>query len=301
MGPRVQTRWTAWKEVGSLYVRDSTFIKSQIQAFREAIPVKSSWKAYCEESELIMVGLIHDKMYNPRSNPPVTWANLWEAVQKEADPIKVKVAPMRGKRLPRFSTQLMIRKPLALNAITAPSHSPNTHHTEIISLDEELIVSAQETSGARKEKSAYPSFVRSSKAIIPLLTRTGIGSKNGKMKNVSLGEESSLDCYIARYMKPPYTHPNDLSVSEGHLWNKCIEAFHAVRPLLSDEEGRKYPSSDPMDAFSLPALYMIRVFLCLLSLYVSQFSFDLVPCFILIGSQRSICRNSPLGDERAFV
>ncbi|GAA0174479.1 hypothetical protein LIER_27864 [Lithospermum erythrorhizon] len=73
MGPRVPIRWTALKEVGSLFVRDSTFIKSQIQALREAIPVNPSWNAYYEESALILTGLIHDKMYNPRSNPPVTW------------------------------------------------------------------------------------------------------------------------------------------------------------------------------------------------------------------------------------
>ncbi|GAA0154142.1 hypothetical protein LIER_12211 [Lithospermum erythrorhizon] len=31
-----------------------------------------------------------------------------------------------------------------------------------------------------------------------------------------------------------------------------------VHPLLSAEEGWKHPSSDPMDAFSLSTLYMIK-------------------------------------------
>ncbi|GAA0143841.1 hypothetical protein LIER_04430 [Lithospermum erythrorhizon] len=39
-----------------------------------------------------------------------------------------------------------------------------------------------------------------------------------------------------------------------------MEAFHAVRPLLSAEEGRKHLSSDPMDFFALCALYMIKAF-----------------------------------------
>ncbi|GAA0178682.1 hypothetical protein LIER_42181 [Lithospermum erythrorhizon] len=37
-----------------------------------------------------------------------------------------------------------------------------------------------------------------------------------------------------------------------------MEAFHAIQALLSTEEGRKHPSSDPMDAFSLSTLYMIK-------------------------------------------
>ncbi|GAA0173286.1 hypothetical protein LIER_26938 [Lithospermum erythrorhizon] len=47
-------------------------------------------------------------------------------------------------------------------------------------------------------------------------------------------------------------------VEEGHLWNKCMEAFHAIHPLLSAEEGRRHLSSEPMDAFALSALYMIK-------------------------------------------
>ncbi|GAA0167630.1 hypothetical protein LIER_22516 [Lithospermum erythrorhizon] len=37
-----------------------------------------------------------------------------------------------------------------------------------------------------------------------------------------------------------------------------MEAFHAVHPLLSADEGRKHPSSDSMDAFALFSLYMIK-------------------------------------------
>ncbi|GAA0180810.1 hypothetical protein LIER_30157 [Lithospermum erythrorhizon] len=59
-------------------------------------------------------------------------------------------------------------------------------------------------------------------------------------------------------MKAPYSLPNGLSIEEGHLWNKRMEAFHALHPLLSAEEGRKHPTSDPMDAFALFSLYMIK-------------------------------------------
>ncbi|GAA0187316.1 hypothetical protein LIER_34604 [Lithospermum erythrorhizon] len=87
----------------------------------------------------------------------------------------------------------------------------------------------------------------------------GTNSKNGKGKSASSqGEESPLDCYTTRYMKAPYTLPNGLSIQVGHLWNKCMEDFHAVKPLLSAEKGKKHASSDPMDAFALSPLYMIK-------------------------------------------
>ncbi|GAA0162256.1 hypothetical protein LIER_39381 [Lithospermum erythrorhizon] len=104
---------------------------------------------------------------------------------------------MKGKRLPWFSAQLLIRKPLApgatptpifpfkrtsisdvststskkakieaLTATTASSSSPSTRPTEIISLDDELTASAQEACRVRKEKSVLPSSMRSSKAIL---------------------------------------------------------------------------------------------------------------------------------------
>ncbi|GAA0166885.1 hypothetical protein LIER_21945 [Lithospermum erythrorhizon] len=72
MGPRVPISWTTQSEVGSLFVRDTAFIRSQVQVLRLAIPVKHSWTTYCQEGSLIMAGLIHDKMCDPRSNPPVT-------------------------------------------------------------------------------------------------------------------------------------------------------------------------------------------------------------------------------------
>ncbi|GAA0145628.1 hypothetical protein LIER_05781 [Lithospermum erythrorhizon] len=120
MGPRVPIQWTARKEVGSLFVRDTTFIKSQVHAFRQAILEKPTWTAYCEESALIMAGLIHDKMYDPCRNPLVTWAKVWEAVQNVADPTGVEVASVKGKHLPRFSRQLVIRKPLVSGSNLVP-------------------------------------------------------------------------------------------------------------------------------------------------------------------------------------
>ncbi|GAA0153590.1 hypothetical protein LIER_37702 [Lithospermum erythrorhizon] len=149
-GRRVPIQWTSLKAVGSLYVRDSSFIKSQVQVLREAIPVKPSWKAYCEESALLMEGLIHDKMYNSRT-------------------------------------------------------------------------------------------------ILPLLAKSRTYSKKGKGKSVAMGEDSSLHSYIVRYMKDPYT------LLMAYLLKKAtyMEAFHAVHPLLSIEEGRKHLSSDPMDVFAL--------------------------------------------------
>ncbi|GAA0167019.1 hypothetical protein LIER_22046 [Lithospermum erythrorhizon] len=84
------------------------------------------------------------------------------------------------------------------------------------------------------------------------------GENWSEEKAISSGEEPSLDCYTSRYMKAPYTLPNGLCIEEGHLWNKHMEAFHVVRPLLLAEEGRKHPSSDPMDAFALSAFYMIK-------------------------------------------
>ncbi|GAA0152063.1 hypothetical protein LIER_10637 [Lithospermum erythrorhizon] len=59
-------------------------------------------------------------------------------------------------------------------------------------------------------------------------------------------------------MKARYTLPNGLSIEEDHTWNKRMEAFHMVHPLLSVEEGGKHNSSNPMDAFAFSALYMIK-------------------------------------------
>ncbi|GAA0153261.1 hypothetical protein LIER_11545 [Lithospermum erythrorhizon] len=157
---------------------------SSREVLRQAIPVKPSWKAYCEEGALIME------------------AAVWESANSTSDPTKVKVAAMKGKRLPRFNSQLLIRKPLipgtafipivsskrsgslepstavskkakieALNAITATSSSLPHPPTDIISLDDELTTATQETVEAKKGKPKAPSTVRSSKAIIPLLTK----------------------------------------------------------------------------------------------------------------------------------
>ncbi|GAA0142036.1 hypothetical protein LIER_35504 [Lithospermum erythrorhizon] len=207
MGPRVPIRWTTLREACTMFVRDSTFIKSQIQALRQVILEKPSWKAYCEEGALIMAALIHDKMYNPYSNPPVTCA--------------------------------------------------------------------QEAVGARKERLKAPSTVCSSKEILPLLAKAGASSKKSKGKKVVDGEGSSLDCYTAKYMKALYTLPNGLSIEEGHLWNKRMETFHAGHPVFSAEEGRKHPTIDPLDAFALSTLYMIKTHhlkRCKRSLEVAQIS-----------------------------
>ncbi|GAA0145746.1 hypothetical protein LIER_05870 [Lithospermum erythrorhizon] len=236
MGPRVPIRWTALKEVGSLYMRDFAFIKSQVQALREAIPVKLSWKAYCQESALIM---------------------------KAVDPTKVEVVAMKGKRLPRFSSQLVFRKPLVpgsepvpvfvtkrgynsqastsisksdksetLTNINTPSLTPTTSPIEVISLDDELTISAQGTFDPKKKK-ILPTVtsVCPPTAIILLLVKSRTSSKKGKGKNTSAqGEGSSLDSYSARYIKVPYSLPNGWCIEEGHLWNNCMEAFMRFTP-----------------------------------------------------------------------
>ncbi|GAA0154143.1 hypothetical protein LIER_12212 [Lithospermum erythrorhizon] len=225
MGPRVPIRWTTLKEVGSLYVRDTTFIKSQVRALRQAIPVKPSWQAY---------------------------SKVWEAVQNAADPTKVEVTSMKGKRFPCFRSQV-IRKPLvsgsdpisvflvktsstseasasaskrakleALANVKAPNLTPTTSSATVICLDDELTISTQETVEPKKKKSA-PSVVSVGppKAIIPLLANFGASANKAKGKGMfEQGEESSLDCYTARYMKAPYTLPNGLSILEGHLCYK---------------------------------------------------------------------------------
>ncbi|GAA0164604.1 hypothetical protein LIER_20198 [Lithospermum erythrorhizon] len=193
MGLRVPIRWTSLKELGSLYVRDSAFLKSQVQMLRKTIPVKPSWKAYWEESALIMAGLIYDKIYNPYNNSPVTWpVGGSQAVDSWCDSYPC-LSPKRSSTSAASASASKRAKLEALAAI-APSSSPNTHQTKIISVDDELTISAQETSGARKEKSLPPSPVRSSKAILPLLVKTGTDSKKSKGQSVALGEESSLNC-----------------------------------------------------------------------------------------------------------
>ncbi|GAA0139786.1 hypothetical protein LIER_01264 [Lithospermum erythrorhizon] len=214
-GPKVPVRWTTLRESHTLFARDSAFIKSQIQAIRQTIPEKPSWKSYCEEGALIMADLIHD--------------NCSLGIRS-----KVVVAAMKGKRLPRCSSQLLIRKPPALealNALTTTSSRLPPLQIEVITLDDELTVAAQEA---------------------------GESSKRSKGKKVVAGEGSSVDCYTAKYMKAPYTLPNCLSIEEGHLWNKHMEAFHAVHQLLSAKEGRKHPAGDPIDAFAFSTLYMIK-------------------------------------------
>ncbi|GAA0143837.1 hypothetical protein LIER_04428 [Lithospermum erythrorhizon] len=47
-------------------------------------------------------------------------ATVWKFVQKAADPNKVEVAAMKGKRLLRFNSQLVVRKPLAPGATPIP-------------------------------------------------------------------------------------------------------------------------------------------------------------------------------------
>ncbi|GAA0166851.1 hypothetical protein LIER_21915 [Lithospermum erythrorhizon] len=199
MGPRVPIWWTTLREACTLFVRDSAFIKSNIQGLCQVTPEKPSWKAYCEEGALIMA------------------AAVWKSVQSVADPFKVEVAAMKGKRLPRFSSHLLIRKPLptgathipiisskrgstsepsattskrakieALNAATSTSSNPQRPQTIIIDLDDELTTSAQEAVGSRKEKSKSPSTVRSSEAILPFLAKSSTSSKKSKGKKTLL-------------------------------------------------------------------------------------------------------------------
>ncbi|GAA0145443.1 hypothetical protein LIER_36130 [Lithospermum erythrorhizon] len=134
---------------------------------------------------------------------PIRWTTL-----REAYPSKVEVAAMKGKRLPHFSSQLLIRKPLvpgaspipivsskmsstleaspaaykkakieALNAVTSASSNPQPLQTVVISLDDELTTSAQEAAGAKKEKSKVPFTVRTSKMMLPFLAKAGASSK----------------------------------------------------------------------------------------------------------------------------
>ncbi|GAA0148861.1 hypothetical protein LIER_43025 [Lithospermum erythrorhizon] len=139
MGPSVPISWTIKDEAGSLSIRDTTFIQSQIQALRKAIPVKPTWTTYCEEIK------------------------VWETNQNPSDPTEVDIAATKGRRFPRFNSQLVIHKPLvsgsgpipvflakrstsfevpastskctkveALENINAPSLTPTTSHTEEI-------------------------------------------------------------------------------------------------------------------------------------------------------------------------
>ncbi|GAA0180808.1 hypothetical protein LIER_30156 [Lithospermum erythrorhizon] len=142
-------------------------------------------------------------------------AVVWDSVQSATNPSKVEVEAMKGKRLPRFNSQLLICKPLvpgatpipivsskrsstlepsataskkakieALNAVTAASSNHQPLQTVIISLNDELTTAAQEAAGDRKEKSKVPSTVRSCKTILPLLVKARASSKKSKGKIV---------------------------------------------------------------------------------------------------------------------
>ncbi|GAA0173569.1 hypothetical protein LIER_27157 [Lithospermum erythrorhizon] len=194
-----------------------------------------------------------------------TSLSVWEAVQNSTDPTNVEVAAMTGRRFPCFSSQLLVRKLLvsgsvpvpifpakrrfnseasssvskrakleALANISASILAPSTSPTEVISLDDELTISAQEIVDPKKKKYVPPIVtVRPPKPILPLLEKSGTSIKNGKGKSVSLHNEgSSLDYYSACYMKAPHSLHNGLLIEEGHLWTNRIDAFHAVHPLL---------------------------------------------------------------------
>ncbi|GAA0174507.1 hypothetical protein LIER_41730 [Lithospermum erythrorhizon] len=60
-------------------------------------------------------------------------ANVWESVQRAADPNKVEVAAMKGKHLPRFSSQLVVRKPLIPSATLIPVFPPKRSSTSDVS------------------------------------------------------------------------------------------------------------------------------------------------------------------------
>ncbi|GAA0178684.1 hypothetical protein LIER_42182 [Lithospermum erythrorhizon] len=229
MSPRVPLHWTSSSEVGSLFVRDTAFIRSQIHALRLAFPQKPSWTAYCEESSLIMAGLIHDKMYNPHNNPPITWAK-WlprfssQVIRKPlvpgSDPIYV--FPVKRSSTSEVSASASASKHAKLEAlanVNAPNLTPTTSPAIVISFDDELTISAQEEAEPKKKKSA-PSIVsiRPPKAIILLLAKSRASAKKGKGKGMyEQCNESSLDCYTTRYMTEQYTLPNGLTIQEGHL------------------------------------------------------------------------------------
>ncbi|GAA0143878.1 hypothetical protein LIER_04458 [Lithospermum erythrorhizon] len=133
MGPSVPIRWTALNELDSLFVRDSTFIKSQVQVLRNAIPVKTSWKAYCEES----AGYLGIRTEGSGSHQGGGGGYEGSSTSEV------------------FVIASMKAKIEALNAINAPSSSPNTGQIEIISLDDELTASTQEAYGALNANYAY--------------------------------------------------------------------------------------------------------------------------------------------------
>ncbi|GAA0178374.1 hypothetical protein LIER_42169 [Lithospermum erythrorhizon] len=81
MGPKVPTAWSSKSQTCSLYIRDTTFIKGQIQTLREAFPATPDWCAYYEDSSLIMA----DK--------------VWESAQIAQDPTKVEIPALGGKEL----------------------------------------------------------------------------------------------------------------------------------------------------------------------------------------------------------
>ncbi|GAA0167374.1 hypothetical protein LIER_22319 [Lithospermum erythrorhizon] len=279
MGPKVPISWTTHGEESSLFVRDTAFIKSQVYVLRHAIPMKPNWTPYCEESALIMAGLVYDKMLTINVLTPSLSisAKVWEDVPNAADPIQVEVAAMKGRLFTPFSSQLVVRKSLipgsepvpvfqakrsstsevpasaskrakveALQRINAPNLTPNTSPIKVISLDDELTVSAQERDGVKKKKYVIPPvFGRSSKAIIPLLAKSRASSKKGKGKGVSSqGEESSLDCYTSSHMKAPYTLPKIYVSRRSISGTTAVNAQYAA----ARREEMKDISSEQMQA-----------------------------------------------------
>ncbi|GAA0157128.1 hypothetical protein LIER_14460 [Lithospermum erythrorhizon] len=159
---------------------------------------------------------------------------VWEYVQRVVDPTKLEVAAMKGKRLPRFSSELVVRKPLAPGAtlihvfLQKRSSTIESSASVCKKAKIEALVVEESGAGKGKEKSKAPTSILFSKAILPLLSKTSTRSKKGKGKATTSGEEFSLNSYTAKYVRAPYILPNDLSIEDGHLWNNRMEAFHVA-------------------------------------------------------------------------
>ncbi|GAA0146459.1 hypothetical protein LIER_06406 [Lithospermum erythrorhizon] len=124
----------------------------------------------------------------------------------------------------------------------------------------ELTSSAVEAAVVKKGKYMLPLFFTcSSQAIVPHLGKSIIATKKGNGQRTSAhGERTSPECYTARYMKAPYSLPNGLPIPDCNTWSNHMSVFQVVYPLLSPDEGKKHPPCDPMDAFILYSLYLIK-------------------------------------------
>ncbi|GAA0165418.1 hypothetical protein LIER_20825 [Lithospermum erythrorhizon] len=131
--------------------------------------------------------------------------NVWEAIQKAADPTKVEVAAMKGKRLPRFSSQLVVRKPLIYGVDLIPVFPSKRSSTSEGQVEQE-----------NRHRRLHLPFAPPRPSFL-IWRKLALAPKRVKGR-VLLRTRSKAPCTI----------PNGLSVSEGHLFNKRMEAFHAA-------------------------------------------------------------------------